>query len=109
MDNNWLNETSGETGGEIIPIYTIPDNLMLMDEREGFDQYIFRLNVYRTEDFQVKYQMSEFPLLMQFEQWNYLGVEVLTAMENQYIFTTKCWASPSADPLRLVPPRISLF
>ena len=30
----------------------------------------------------------------------YLGVEVLTAMQHQYIYTQRCWATPSADPLQ---------
>merc|ERR1711990_1284298 len=46
-----------------------------------------------------KFRTADFPLWTEFEQWNYLGVEVVTSMADQYIFTTKCWATPTADPL----------
>jgi len=100
VDNRFVNETTGETGGEILPIYTMPDKLFIEEDREAFDQYIFRLNVYHTNKFDIKYEMQNFPLMMKFKQWVYLGVEVITAMEHQYIYTTRCWATPTADPLR---------
>lgn len=99
VDNRFVNETTGETGGEIVPIYTMPDKVFLEEDWEGRDEYIFRLNVYHTEAFRIKYELQQFPLSMLFKDDVYLGVEVMTAMEHQYIFTTSCWATPTADPL----------
>ena len=39
---------------------------------------------------------------MAFKEYVYLGVEVLTAMKHQYIFTERCWATPNADPQRQI-------
>ena len=100
VDNRFVNETTGETGGEIVPIYTMPDKVFLEEDWEGRDEYIFRLNVYHTEAFRIKYELQQFPLSMLFKDDVYLGVEVMTAMEHQYIFTTSCWATPTADPLQ---------
>jgi len=98
VDNRFVNETTGETGGEIIPIYSMPENLQLSGSAEDHGNYLFRLNVYETELYKQKYQISAFPLTMAFKEYVYLGVEVLTAMKHQYIFTERCWATPNADP-----------
>ena len=41
--------------------------------------------------------MQEFPLLKSLKERIYLGTEVITKMEHEYIFTKRCWATPSVD------------
>jgi len=100
VDNRFVNETTGETGGEILPVYAMPDKVFQVEDAEGADRYIFRLNVYHSEAYQRKFEMPQFPISMAFKEYVYLGVEVITKMEHQYIFTERCWATPNADPLK---------
>ena len=71
-----------------------------MEDIEDAGKYIFRLNVYETDLYQHRYRLQDFPLMMNFRQDVYLGVEVITQMPYQYIFTQRCWATPTADPHR---------
>ena len=41
--------------------------------------------------------MQEFPLLKSLKERIYLGTEVITKMQHEYIFTKRCWATPSVD------------
>jgi len=41
--------------------------------------------------------MQEFPLLKSLKEKVYLGTEVITKMQHEYIFTKRCWATPSVD------------
>ena len=56
------------------------EKLVMEFDREATDQYIFRLNVYKNNDFKDKYFLPQFPLIMEFKQYVNLGVEVLTNM-----------------------------
>ena len=62
------------------------------------------MNVYHTDAYETKYTIPNFPLMRHFKETIYLGVEVITKMEYQYIYTQRCWASPSADPHKYVLP-----
>ena len=63
-----------------------PEKLIMNFDREGTDQYIFRLNVYKNEQFKEKFGLPQFPLIMEFEQNVNLGVEVLTNMARGHLF-----------------------
>jgi len=84
--------------GTILPIYALSDPLLKEFEVENDSKFIFRLNVYHDSTFQEKFMPPQFPLMRHFKQRIYLGVEVLTQMDFQYIFTQGCWATPNADP-----------
>ena len=88
--------------------YHVADNVMpLAGDLENDGNYVFRLNVYETANYNHRYGIQSFPLTMQFNQFVYLGVEVMTTMPHQYIFTERCWATPNADPLRFAPPNVA--
>ena len=63
VDNNVVN-------GQIVPIYGIPPQIPpaeLNKYYDGVGKYLFRLNVYQTEAYKVKYQLSQFPVAMQYQ------------------------------------------
>ena len=78
----------------------MPEKQILQNYISGIDQYIFRLNVYKSKAYKEIYGMVDFPLTVNFKEYIYIGVEVLTKMPHQYIFTERCWATPTADPNR---------
>ena len=47
-----------------------------------------------------RFKMQEFPLLKSLKERIYLGTEVITKMQHEYIFTKRCWATPSVDSQR---------
>ena len=65
------------------------EKLIMNFDREGTDQYIFRLNVYKNDQFKEKFGLPQFPLIMEFEQNVNLGVEVLTNMAKGSSFLFK--------------------
>ena len=68
-----------------------PEKLIMNFDREGTDQYIFRLNVYKNDQFKEKFGLPQFPLIMEFEQNVNLGVEVLTNMAKGSSFLLKLY------------------
>merc|ERR1712142_1156161 len=87
--------------GEILPVFTITDPQALSFAIEDTSEFLFRMNVYHTAAYENKFTIPNFPLMRHFKESIYLGVEVITKMEYQYIYTQRCWASPSADPHNL--------
>ena len=87
--------------GTIQPVYSLTDALMKEMSVENDSHFIFRLNVYRDGQFNAKFSPAEFPLVKHFKERVYLGVETMTKLDYQYIFTQACWATPDADPARL--------
>ena len=67
------------------------EKLIMNFDREGTDQYIFRLNVYKNDQFKEKFGLPQFPLIMEFEQNVNLGVEVLTNMAKGSSFLFKLY------------------
>jgi len=86
--------------GTILPVYTLTDALMKEMSVENDSHFIFRLNVYRDGQFSAKFSPAEFPLVRHFKERVYLGVETMTKLDYQYLFTQACWATPDADPAR---------
>ncbi|CBY12112.1 unnamed protein product [Oikopleura dioica] len=68
-----------------------------MGQYENNDDFIFRLNVYSDATFSSRFKMQEFPLLKSLKERIFLGTEVITKMQHEYIFTKRCWATPSVD------------
>ena len=88
--------------GTIQPVYSLTDALMKEMSVENDSHFIFRLNVYRDGQFNAKFSPAEFPLVKHFKERVYLGVETMTKLDYQYIFTQACWATPDADPARWI-------
>lgn len=98
VDNNLVNSTTGEIIGDILPVYIVPDSMIkAIGDVENEDRFIFRLNIYENENYIRKYTMPEFPLTASLKESIYLGTELLTSMDHQYIFTKRCWATPVVD------------
>ena len=65
VDNNF-----DSVNGQIVPIYGLPSCRLPppgFNNYDGVGKYLFRLNVYQTEAYKVKYQLSQFPVAMQYQ------------------------------------------
>jgi hypothetical protein len=100
VDNDWMDNEEeegyyhGHNRGVIQPIFGLTAEKMSA-VIEDTTEFIFRMNVYQTESFQQLYSYRDFPLVVDYEEFVFIGVELMTAVENKYLFVQQCWASPT--------------